>query len=521
MQPLELSEDGRRLVGNLNSASQHQPPQSTDVIHISGVGGRLYFAYEQLRNAAEYSERHLLLRRAIERFLHRSLSLRSEKHDVARELIAELTQARYLKNDSIPRTTIHTIDTIVGRYFKLAAAVRNNHSVTRDQLTDWVFQTASVEIEHQLVDHVDTDAFIDYVYDHYHERIDREGFDVLDDSIYDLGVYCAVHRTLFKSDVATVRYYALAARIGGQGLGSIDYFVWLNQSIDEMYQAPLVNRLSRLINRYGAPMRILREVLLSTNDPAKVIADRGTLMSRVNSEAERQYHLTRKRLNEGIVRSIIFLLITKVLIGLAIEIPYDIITEGAIAWVPLVINLLVPPLYMATIGLGIRTPGKRNTEMIQSYLTRILYRTDDDPLEYRLRKRVVSRSLNTAFNIVYTITFLVSFGVMVYILKMLGYNLVSGAIFFVFISAVSFFGFRLLQTARELEMVDQQKGLFSVLLDFFYTPFIRVGNWLSDRYSRINIIGFVLDLAIELPLKTSLRVIQQWVGFLRDKQEDL
>jgi hypothetical protein len=297
--------------------------------------------------------------------------------------------------------------------------------------------------------------------------------------------------------------------------------VWLNQHVDVLYQSPLTNRLSRLVNRYGAPLRILRDVLLSTGTPQTIVGERGELMARVSKECQLQYRLTRKRLNDGIIRSVLFIFITKMLIGLAVEVPYDLVIAGAISWVPLIINLMFPPVYMATIGLGVRTPGKRNTEVIESYLGRILYRTDDPPLRYRIKKRVSSPTLTTAFNTVYAIAFLFSFSVLVYILRAIGFNVVNGIIFFIFLSAVSFFGFRLLQSSRELEIVPPRRSLISVMFDFFYIPFIRVGHWLSDKYSRLNVVTFILDLAIELPLKTSLRVVQQWAGFIRDKQEEL
>lgn len=521
MQPLALSQDGKQLLHNLEAADRHKTPHSDDLIHISGVGSNLYFAYEQLRNAAEYSERHLLQRRAIERFLHRNLNLREHTSPLGWELVSELTHSRYLKNDSIPRPVIHAIDEVIQRYVRLANAVRQHHSVGREQLTSWIFQAASVEIEHLLVDHSQIDGFIDFVWQHYREHIDSTRFSEFDEEKYHLALYMAVHRTLFKSDTATIRFYALAARLGPKGGNSLDYFVAVNEMIDDLQRSPLVNRLGRLVNRYGAPMRILREILMNTGDPQAVIRDRGELMARITDECRRQYKSMRKRLNEGIVRSVIFIFITKVLLGVAIEVPYDILTVGAVVWMPLAINTLFPPVYMATLGWGIRTPGKRNTEVIQLLLGRILYQSDEPPVTYRIRRRVTSSAVTKTFNGVYAVGFLLSIAVLAYILYRLHFNIVQGGIFFIFLSVVSFLGFRLLQTSRELEIVDQQKSLWTVATDFFYTPFIRIGNWLSDQYSRVNIVTFVLDLAIELPLKTSLRMIQQWVGFVRDKQEEI
>jgi hypothetical protein len=523
MQPRELSPEGQQLTAGLEVAAAHRPSKPVDPIHISGVGERLYFAYEQLRNAAEYGERHLLIRRSIERFLRRNLRLGDGIYeDFGVELVSEMTHARYLKNDTVAREKVGSIMAIAERYSKLAVEVRKAHAdIPREQLATWMYQAASVEIEHQLVPHAETDAYIDFAHRHYEQHIDRDSLPEVEDSVYTIALYCAVHRSLFKSDVATIRYYALAARLGAGRESSLNYFVGLNQRIDELYQAPITNRIARLVNRYGATLRILREVLIDTQEPQKLLPQSSELLSRVVTECEVQYKQMRKRLNDGIIRSVLFIFITKMLIGLSIEVPYDLLTINTISWLPLLINLIFPPVYMATIGLGVRTPGKRNTEVIESYLSRILYRSDDPALRYRIKKRVSSPTLTTAFNLVYGVAFLISFSILVYILHLLGFNLVNGVIFFVFLSAVSFFGFRLSQTAQELDIVSPRRSLIGVLFDFFYTPFIRVGQWLSDKYSRLNVVTFILDMAIELPLKTSLRIVQQWTGFIRDKQEEL
>jgi hypothetical protein len=35
----------------------------------------------------------------------------------------------------------------------------------------------------------------------------------------------------------------------------------------------------------------------------------------------------------------------------------------------------------------------------------------------------------------------------------------------------------------------------------------------------MNVVALVLDTLIELPLKTALRLIRQWTGFLDDKKD--
>jgi len=253
----------------------------------------------------------------------------------------------------------------------------------------------------------------------------------------------------------------------------------------------------------------------------------GSLLSRpeetighVKALCAQQYSETQAGLKGRIIKSILFIFITKVLIGVSLEVPYDLYVMGAIAWTPLLLNITFPVLYMTTIGARINTPGRQNTEVIASYVRRILYR-NGDPIVYKPKRRVSSKGLNSTFNIIYAIGFLGSLALLVYLLHQLHFNIVNGAIFFLFFSAVSFLGFRLRQSAHELQMLDEHHSLVQTLIDFLSAPFVRVGHWLSDKYAKANIVTTILDLAIEMPLKTSLRLTRQWIGFLRDKQEEL
>ena len=366
-----------------------------------------------------------------------------------------------------------------------------------------------------------TDAFIDFAYKHYLAAVDRSSFGEVSDELYADALYIAMHHALFKSDIATVRFYMMV-RARNQEQSTL-HFVAVCKTVDKLFQDPLTNRLSRLISHHGAPMRILREVVMSEpgSAGATLIANRPALLARARAIAEQQYQLVHQRLAKGVVRAIVFIFITKVLIGLSIEVPYDMVHLGSIAVLPLVINLLFPALYMATARWSLTKPGPQNTELIVTDIDRMLYQTGRQNLEYRVKRRVESRSLRTAFNVVYVLTFLISFGLVVYVLKLLQFSIVHSVIFFIFFSAVSFLRFRLIQSARELEIVDHRQSLFSTLADFFYTPFIRLGMWLSDKYKKVNIITLLLDFAIELPLKSSLRLLRQWAGFMRDKREEM
>jgi hypothetical protein len=214
-------------------------------------------------------------------------------------------------------------------------------------------------------------------------------------------------------------------------------------------------------------------------------------------------------------------LITKTLVGVAIEIPYDLYVHGEIKWPPLIANIVFPVIYLATIASRISTPGRQNTEVIAGYIDRILYDHGGTAVTYKPKRRVTSYSLNVVFSTVYALGFIGSLALLVYILNVAGFNLVSGVIFFAFFSAVSFLGFRLRQSANELAMLDEREGVLPALVDFLSTPFVRIGHWLSDKYSKVNFVAAILDVIIEMPIKTSLRLLRQWVGFMRDRNEEL
>lgn len=521
MQPLPLTPVAERLLTQLQAASKHAP-HTGPAFHVAGMGAVFYFAYEQLRNAAEYREHHLLLRSAIGRFLARYVHL-SDYEPAAGELITELTQAGYLKNDSVPLTAVTEIDHLLKNYGLMYETLHATRRLDRTATASWFFDLASVHIEGLISRDALNPLIMQFAYEHYLEAVDRAaavGKLRPDDQNYRVAMYCATQRSLFKSDLATIRYYCVSTSLPDLMHTPIEHFVELNLLITELYQAPLTNQLVRLINRYGAPMRVLREAILS-GDSSSMLPDRNKTLGRIRSVCAIQYIQVHEKLRGRLGKTILFVFITKTLIGVSIEVPYDLITAGAIAYQPLVLNIVFPMLYLFAISASITQPSSQNTELISNYVDRILYDGAGAPVEYRPRKRVAKRSLNVIFNLIYATGFLGSLALLLWGLESLGFNAVNGAVFFLFLSAVSFLGFRLRSTSRELVMLDERQSIIQTLADFLTAPFVRIGHWLSDTYTRANFVTALLDIVIEMPLKTSLRMMRQWVGFLRDKQDEL
>jgi hypothetical protein len=515
MQP-QLTPEGELLVRNLDTAEAQIPNTEGDKIHVSGVAGTLYFAYEQLRNIAEYTEQHLIMRATIERFLKRHMQFTEQPKKLGFELVEELTQERYIGNDTVTQHTINRIDDYIDYYIQLHLTLHNGiHKVSKEETTRWTIQAASVAVEQLLAPAHKTEAFINFAYAHCLKAIDHTEFENVAEEEFQIAVYCATHRGLIKSDIATTRAYYITAN--PESARTADEFIRVNRLIDKLFDAPITIRLSRLIGRNGAPLRIIREVG-QAQDSALIVRQPAKLASYIGAVADEQYQKTHSRLVKSIVRTLIFVFITKAAIGLLIEIPYDIWKHGMVLVTPLLVNMVFPPLYMATAIWAVKKPDQFNTDAIRKQIERILY-SGENEVHYRIPKRDISSALRLAFRLIYTLAYAASFGLAVWILLRLDFSFVHIGVFFLFFSAVSFFRFRLIQQSRELDINDRRESVFDIIGDFFYTPFIKLGEWLSARYRKINVLTTILDLLIEMPLKTTLRILQEWVRFMRDKRE--
>src|SRR6185503_1325115 len=163
MPTLPLSAHAKRLVAQLDAADR-QPKPSGQTYHVASIGSGFYFAYEQLRNVAEYREHHLLLRSAIQRYLMRYVRL--DHHEpAAADLVTELTQSGYLKNNTVPLATIEQSDALLANLSDVYAKLRDKR-VHREDAEDWLYQFASVQIENLISPDPRNTVLMQFAYEH-------------------------------------------------------------------------------------------------------------------------------------------------------------------------------------------------------------------------------------------------------------------------------------------------------------------------------------------------------------------
>jgi len=249
-----------------------------------------------------------------------------------------------------------------------------------------------------------------------------------------------------------------------------------------------------------------------------LVGQREQFLLAYEGQVEAAYSSISKKITRGIVKSVIFLFITKVVIGVLIEVPYDLFVEGGVLWIPLAINLLFPPLYMVLLSNTLLLPGDANTKALVDRVDVLLYAPSD---RTKLTGRMREGSYGWPYRFAYAIFILLVLSAATYGLYRLGFGVLHMVIFFVFLSTASFLGFSLSRLVREIEAIDSRQSGVALVRDFLYMPFVLIGRWMSEKYQKINLVASVLDMVIELPLKTVLRLVRQWAAFLSDQKDRL
>lgn len=483
-------------------------------VNVVGAGAVITAAFEQLRNAAENTEEHLLLQSAIKRFFKRLFITRDDGQvdKSGEELAIELTFAGYIPNDSLTRSQVQKITTLAADYYKMYEQVLEKRSAIGEHALTWTLDVLSARVEEVINDHTYDRVFVDtageYITTLVSER-DKEAQD------FGARLLVAVHRSLLKGSPAIIRS-VLLSRYGVEP-NEYEQYITFNKMIDTLFESKPVDRLTRLVDRQGAPLRILRRMMRDHADIGTLIHHKDQFIESFEQEVNKEYQAIGQRLNRAIVRSVIFLIITKFIIGIAMEVPYDMWAYKEIHWPALIINLLFPPVYMLLLRATLTLPPYANTTALISRAEAMFYGSTEQLSGARIRERRYS----STFSAVYAISALAVFAGVTWVLIQLGFSWVHIAVFFIFFSAASFLGFRLSRLVRELEVIHAQQNGLTFIRDLIYLPFVIIGRWMSEKYARVNIVATLLDMVIELPLKTVLRLVRQWNSFIDDRKDSI
>ncbi len=533
----ELTPSTQRLVNRyLEWSRSLQTKEEGGTISVDEVASRVASFYERMRGVIDWREEHLLRKTAVERILKRRLFLKknlNRDEKIAGPFIYELIRGGHFPNETIPESKIEEVQKLIDKYvFILENSPAPKKEKSKMYLYDWLFGVAACEIEATLSPSLKESALIDFMMEVMKEGIQvREKADArgISEEETDTQLYIAVQRALFKLDSPTITYHLLKrwypdwTNLPHPALNELSlniYRVW--KKIEDALKHPLSEKFYAICERYDTPYLILGDIIAQNPAQAQEILKNPEI---VESKIREAYGLrlkkVRQRMNRAAIYSTISIFITKVLIALAIEVPFDKYVTQQFDYLTSTLSIMAPPILMFFLVLSIRPPSKHNADLVIMEVMKIVYGKEKKNI-YEIkpspRRGLV---LNLFMFIFYLAGFIFSYGLIVWGLQKTNFSILSIIIFLLFVSMISFAGVKIRQRAKELVVEKEKETFLHSLIDLFSLPIIQVGRWLSNQWTRYNAVAVIFNSLLDMPFQLFVEFLEQWRFFLKEKKEKI
>lgn len=522
-QDLSLSRLSNLLISSFEK--EEVKNQTKTGINVNRFVSEIATWYEKFRNAMDYRDEEVVRRAAIERILKRRLLFGGTGEKIAPPLMRELLWARYFPDASISDEEIKKVGHIIDLYLELRKQLLARQHEVKIKIDTLIYQLLSSHLEIMLNKSKDVEMISNFIFHLLRERIV-----IKDDSeeTRDIQVFIAVRRAFAKDDIAFLRFHLFEQYFGAITEGNVHTvavnFVKGYRELDKQIRYPLKERIISYVKKQLPAFLIFAEVLRKERGGIRtLIANTTEFQNSIFTTAAARYKTISSKVRTAIIRSVIFILLTKFAFAFSIEATYDNIVLGHIEWNSLIINIVAPPILMIIVSLFIRTPDNNNTKRLYDRIMNILFVDKpelDRPLLISLKPDRKNPILNFIFSLLWWGAFILIFGYMDHILRLLKFSPASQGIFIFFVAIISFLTYRITQTASSYTIPAKQNFL-SPVWDFLFMPIIKVGRRFTEGVSKINIFIYIFDYLIETPFKEIFGFLEKWFYFLQTKREEM
>lgn len=512
-----------------NALSVERERLGQTLLEVDDTGSRLSSMYERLRQVVDYKEEHLVLRSIILRILKRRINGR-QTEKFGEGLVKELTLSGYLKNKTIPVHALDEIDHIVTRFtFVIDKADKWGLYSLSLPTKDSLWALAAAEIEMIVVPHDTETGLVAYAVEIFKSRTDVTEKYVYDDpAALDVALTIAAHRVILKADTVAVAHRLLQLYIPDwQSLTTTDIsrrhkeiaavFGHIHGWLDDEGSDDLQHHISQ----FAVAVEVLDGALHASTATELTQIRHSPIV--LHERVKKQYQQLQKRVTKtfqgSVVRAGIYILLTKALLGLLIEVPLEIVMFGHIVPIPLVLNTFVPPLLLFSLLL---TPGvsRKNQDRVISEVEAIVY--DGRPFGAQEKIVQLNPETNSALLPVFYILLYVTYGAILggigWVLSMLHFTVVSGFFFYLFVSVVIYFSVRISAKRRSIVRLPAKRNIFAGLV---LMPFLTLGKFINSTFSQFNLFTLTLDLLLEAPFKSLIEIASSWRRFVDAKNNEL
>ena len=487
-----------RLTYGTNVSQHHEE-------HKHGIIETLASVYEKARNALEYRAENLVRRAAIERILKRLIILNKDPTYLSENLLTELSWARYLSKSQITPPKQIELTKILNKYTSYSGSVIP---------MDWIIKIASAEIEEVFNLNKDYSQFTFFTFQAIKQKVT-----IVDENL-DLLIFFAVDKVYAASDPEQIAYHIIS--LAGADIN--------DEKMEEGWklfklasQSKTLPRINKFVRRQMPPLILLRDIYFyNPNDFKKTVSDKELFLSKASEVLDNQLEQMTGRIGTAGFRSVLYVFLTKMVLAFGVEAPLEMLILGRLAMLPLIINLIFPPLLMWFATMQIKVPSQKERDLLVNRSWFIVENFDELKLEQDLLGEAPAEDKTNIiywiFTTIYTLFFIGTFAFIYYILGLIGFTFLSKFIFVFFLTVIAFFAYRINQIAQ----VYSWKGIEherSHLTDTVALPILTIGSILSNGLSKLNFLGFVFDFILEAPFKLILGFVDDWVQFLSVKKE--
>lgn len=494
-------------------------------VSVNPIVSKFATWYEKFRNAMEYREDEVILRAAIERILHRRLLLGGTGKTAAEPLVREIVWARYLPDNVVPESVVNKVEEIIDLYLSFRLSVLEQRTLPQATLDEWVYHLMSSEIENLLNPNLVKETLANFMF-----QILKDHVEISDDTeeTRNAQVYIAVRKAFARDDIAFLRFHLFTLYFGHLTRENVHHiakdFKKGHDEIERELHYIRKDKIQSYVKRRSAQFLILEDVLLlHRSDLRMLLGNDAALSDAIMQMCTLRYQSIASKIRRAVVRSVAFLLMTKVVFAFMVEGTFERLVYGEVLWSSIILNTTIPPLLMIVVSLFIRIPDQENSKRILSAIREILFSESPrlgSPLMLQKATKRKRPVLHIVFTVLWLLAFLLSFGSVSIALHRLHFTIISQFIFLFFLAIVSFLSYRISLIAH-IYTVGEKQTISTPIVDFLFMPVIRVGQRLTQGISQINFFLFIFDFIIETPFKILFTFIEQWFRFLHDKREEI
>lgn len=484
--------------------------------------------YEKIRTSMEYQEEHLVFKNAIARIIRRKYTLAPniKKDALLDDLLRELGWANYINIETFEAEKKQKLEQIIGKYLIILQNVSTSLYWKMDlskRIIDWM----ACEIEEFLIPKKEDQIMVSYASKILLGKLNLNTKKITAEDSAIL-VRFTVFSLLLKPDLPLLEYFLLNELYpdwqdfddakAKQFARSFDPYY---NKVVKFINHPLKNYYSHFVRENIPPFIVIRNALMNDDFTSQsLIENPDSLLRESDNVYKTLIQDAKAKVLRGSLRALVFILLTKAVLAFILEVPFDKYLTGSVNYLSLAINLTLPPLLMLIAGVFTKSPPEKNKKMVLDSIERIIYENKIDYKSTNLIPAAKNKSYQL-FNLVYSLFNYAILCVIVWLLFLVGFNILSVILFFFFVSLVSFFSFRIRNMALMLAMRRVDDDMITSAVEFIFLPFIKIGKYISSKFSNFNPFILIIDLLIEAPLKTIIRTMGLWKGFVNSKKEEL